>query len=189
MHVNVFVLSFELELHDIQLMILNKPNYIIWLPSDPSLLKLQKQLFLICSWGEAKAGLFQIMHVTTKYTNYKLIYYERDRPLTLLLKSCDQFSDGVVRWRHCLPLQHTCATGYNRGCGLLCFWWVNSTEIQTHFAFFITLTEDNTLITLMMLSMSFLPVLLRLKWVTAWSKTAHCEALEACLFLYFWLWY
>lgn len=51
------------------------------------------------------------------YINLKRVFYH--------------FSDGAVRWRHCIPLQHTCSSGYNGVCGLFHFWWVKFIEIQT----------------------------------------------------------
>lgn len=120
-----------------------------------------------------------------KYTDLKLMYYYSYQCLTLLIKNSDLFSDGAVRWGQCVPFKHTCATGYNGGCGLLCFWWVYCNS-DYFFSFFIPQKTNKELITL---SMSFLLLLLKLKWVTAWSKIAHCEALQACLLLSFWLCY
>lgn len=85
-------------------------------------------------------------------TDLKLIFY--------------QFSDGAVRRRHCIPLQHTCSTGYNSGCGLFYFWWVKFIEIQTICPFY-SLTDNKKLITLVTLS------------ITCSLCSARCEALEA----------
>lgn len=40
----------------------------------------------------------------------------------------NQILDGDVRWGRGIPLQNTCPTGYNGGCGLFSVWWVKSIE-------------------------------------------------------------